>query len=297
MLAAIVGYLRATKAPARATQQVLGGAGVAILASFAVWLLAQQVLTITPANRELVSGVIALIAAVVLVSVTNWLLHKVYVVDWVSFVKQQVQQAMGRSSVLGLALLGFMIVFREGFETVLFFQALLADSPPWAVAVGAALGCALIGAVAWAVLKLGVKLPLKPFFTVTSLLLLVMAVSFVGNGVRNLQEAGLVSVTRLEGIPLGLVPSLLGLFPTYETVMAQLLLLIVVGADVRAFALSSGAQTGGCGRAVTRGGTDRSAEGGGAPGCCGRRAARAETGACHRAMRLYLPEPTPRPRG
>jgi high-affinity iron transporter len=230
VLAAIVGYLRATKAPPRATQQVLAGAALAIVASVAVWALARSVIAISAANRELVEGIIGLIAAAVLVSVTNWMLHKAYVVDWISFVKQQVEQAMGSGSIFGLAALGFLIVFREGFETALFFEALLADSPAWAVGVGALLGCAIIAVIAALILRYSVRLPLKPFFTVTSALLMLMALSFVGNGVRNLQEAGLVGVSRLESVPIGLLPSLIGLFPTYETVLAQLALLLVLGA-------------------------------------------------------------------
>ena len=230
VLAAIVGYLRATKAPPKASRQVLAGAGLAIVASFAVWALARSVISISAANRELVEGIIALIAAAILVSVTNWMLHKAYVVDWISFVKQQVDQAMGSGSIFGLAALGFLIVFREGFETALFFEALLADSPAWAVGVGALIGFACIGAIAALILRYSVRLPLKPFFSATSALLLIMALSFVGNGVRNLQEAGLVGVSRLESVPIGLLPSLLGLFPTYETVLAQVALMLVLGA-------------------------------------------------------------------
>jgi len=177
----------------------------------------------------LFEGLVALAAAAVLFYVTNWLLHKVYVADWVSFVKSQVQKAMGSGATLGLAALGFMVVFREGFETVLFFQALLFDAPAWAVALGAVLGALVIGAVAFIMLRFSVKIPLKPFFTWTGILLLIMAVSFVGNGVRNLQEAGWIGVSRLDLIPTGLLPALLGLFPTVQTTAAQLFVLIALG--------------------------------------------------------------------
>ena len=235
VLAAIIGYLRATKAPSKAQTQVVGGAGLGIVLSLVLWALAQTVINITPVNRELFEGLIALAAAAVLFYVTNWLLHKVYVADWMTFVKAQVQKAMSSGAQFGLAALGFMVVFREGFETVLFFQALLFDAPAWAVAVGAVIGFLVIGFVAVVILKFSVKIQLKPFFTWTGILLLILAVSFVGNGLRNLQEAGWVGVTRFDLIPTGLVPSLFGLFPTVETVLGQVLM---VAALAVTFAIS-----------------------------------------------------------
>lgn len=228
VIGALLGYLRATKAPAKARNSVLGGAGMGLLLTFIIWLLAQTILTITAVNRELFEGIVALIAAAMLIYVTNWLLHKVYVVDWISFVKQQVQQALGRGSIWGFAALGFAVVAREGFETVLFIQALAFDAPGWAVATGVALGLAINLSVALLMLRYSVKLPLKPFFTLTSALLLILAVSFVGNGLRNLQEAGMISVNRLDSVPVGFIPSLLGLFPTIETVSGQILVVLLL---------------------------------------------------------------------
>ena len=221
VIAAMIGYLRATKAPVKAQTQVIGGAGLGIALSLVVWLLAQTVISITPVNRELFEGLIALAAAAVLFYVTNWLLHKVYVADWMTFVKSQVQKVMSSGAQFGLAALGFMVVFREGFETVLFFQALLFDAPAWAVLVGVVIGVLVIGFIAVFILKFSVKIQLKPFFTWTGILMLILAIAFVGIGLRNLQEAGWVGVTRFDLIPTGLVPALLGLFPTVETVLGQ----------------------------------------------------------------------------
>lgn len=228
VIAAVLGYLRATQAPKRAQVQVLGGAGIGIALSLIIWALAQTVISITPVNRELFEGIIALTAAAVLFYVTNWLLHKVYIADWMAFVKAQVQKAMGNGAAFGFAILGFMVVFREGFETVLFFQALLFDAPAWAVAVGALIGAIIIGAIAFIMLRYSVRIPLKPFFTWTGILLLILAVSFVGNGVRNLQEAGWIGVSRLDIIPSGSIPALLGLFPTVQTTAAQIFVLLAL---------------------------------------------------------------------
>jgi high-affinity iron transporter len=127
---------------------------------------------------------------------------------------------------LALAGLGFTVVYREGFETVLFYQALLFDADRTAVFIGFAIGLAIILTIAYAILRLSKWLPLKPFFTVTGVLLLLMAFNFTGAGVRELQEAGAVTATLLSWAPENLIlMTTLGIFPTVETSLAQLLFL------------------------------------------------------------------------
>jgi high-affinity iron transporter len=236
IIGAIVGYLRTTGEPARYTTWVYGGVVAAIVLSLATWWAASTVLTITVANRELIEGVTSLIAVAVLFYVTNWLFHKVYVLDWLAFVKQNVGHAISTGSAFGLAALGFTVVYREGFETVLFYQALLFDADPLWVLGGFVVGVIIILGVAYAILHLGQRLPLKPFFTVTGVLLLLLAFSFTGSGIRELQEAGLVSVTLLPIVPENLLlMELFGMFPTVETTLAQLLFVVALAAT---FALS-----------------------------------------------------------
>lgn len=236
IIGAIVGYLRTTGEPARYTTWVYGGVVAAIVLSLATWWAASTVLTITVANRELIEGVTSLIAVAVLFYVTNWLFHKVYVLDWLAFVKQNVGHAISTGSAFGLAALGFTVVYREGFETVLFYQALLFDANPLWVLGGFVVGVIIIVGVAYAILHLGQRLPLKPFFTVTGVLLLLLAFSFTGSGIRELQEAGLVSVTLLPIVPENLLlMELFGMFPTVETTLAQLLFVVALAAT---FALS-----------------------------------------------------------
>jgi len=236
IIGAIVGYLRTTGEPQKYRTWVYGGVLAAIGLSLATWWAASTIITITVANRELIEGLTSLIAVAVLFYVTNWLFHKVYVLDWLAFVKQNVGQAISSGSAFGLAALGFTVVYREGFETVLFYQALLFDADPAWVLGGFLVGLSIILAVAYAILHLGQRLPLKPFFTVTGVLLLLLAFSFTGSGIRELQEAGVVSVTLLPIVPEHLLlMEILGIFPTVETTLAQLLFVVAL---VMTFALS-----------------------------------------------------------
>lgn len=229
IIGAILGYMRATNAPHKYSLWTYTGVVAAIALSLVTWWAAANIITITVANRELIEGVTSLIAAAVLFYVTNWLFHKVYVVDWLTFVKEQVSKAVSTGSALGLAALGFTVVYREGFETVLFYQALLFDAETLPVLAGFVVGLVIIVVVAYAILKMSKRLPLKPFFTITGALLLFLAFNFIGAGIRELQEAGMVSATLLPWMPENLfLMEIFGIYPTVETTVAQALFLILV---------------------------------------------------------------------
>lgn len=231
IIGAILGYMRATSAPRRYTAWVYGGIAGAIALSLGTWWAANRLITVSAANRELIEGVTSLIAVVVLFYVTNWLFHKVYVLDWMHYVKGKVGTALTRGSALTLAGLGFTVVYREGFETVLFYQALLFDAPPGPVLAGFVVGGVLILAIAYAILRLSKRFPLKPFFTVTGALLLLLAFNFTGSGIRELQEAGVIPTTLLPAVPESLLLiEVLGIFPTVETTLAQAIFVLAVAA-------------------------------------------------------------------
>jgi high-affinity iron transporter len=138
--------------------------------------------------------------------------------------------AIAAGSALAFAGLGFTAVFREGFETVLFYQALILFAQgllEW-VALGAAAAAAALGVVGWAVLKLGKRLPVKQLLLAGASTLLLLSVAFAGNAVRSLQEGDWVSVTPIDGswarLPVYLA-ELTGIHPTREGIFVQLVLL------------------------------------------------------------------------
>lgn len=229
VLGAVLGYLGATQDGKKYVSWVYAGIVAAIVLSFATWWVAQWLITVTPASREVIEGMTSLIAVAVLLYVTNWLFHKVYVLDWMSFVKEQVGRALGTGSALALAGLGFAVVYREGFETVLFYRALLFDAEPLPVVIGFVAGCVIILALAYAILHMSRRLPLKPFFTATGVLLLLLAINFTGAGVHELQEAGVIATSPLAGVPRSVVlQEALGIFPTLETILAQVIFVLIV---------------------------------------------------------------------
>jgi len=129
-----------------------------------------------------------------------------------------------------MAGLAFAAIYREGFETVLFYQALLVDASGAAVLAGFAPGLALIVLVGALVIRLGVRLPLRQLFGVTNAILLWLALVFLGKGIYNLQEAGTFAPTPVRWLPdHPALHQLLGFHPLLETVLAQLALIVFVG--------------------------------------------------------------------
>jgi high-affinity iron transporter len=204
------------------------GVGAALAASLATAFAIETVFHLTPANQELLEGVTMVIATVVLFYVSYWLLSKMEVVKWNHFVKSKVNDALTSGSSLALVSAAFLAVYREGFETVLFYKALFltgGENSSMPIVSGMVAGTIILAVVYIAISRFGVRLPLKPFFGFTSAFLYYMAFVFAGKGVAELQAAGLLSTTIVSWAPR--LPAL-GIYPTVETLLAQAVLLILL---------------------------------------------------------------------
>ena len=214
-----------------------GGGGAAVLASLALAVVAHRILPIGGPAREALEGVTMLVAVVVLFAASYWLISKSEARRWQAFVRTRLEGALGTGQARSLVVLAFLVVFREGFETVLFYEALAGRGAGMslgfsAVASGFALGVVSLGVIGVALFRYGVRIPIRPFFAVTGTLLYVLAFKFAGAGVRELQEAGLVSVTQVRLPDLPLLRDWLAIYPFAEPLIAQGILIaaLIVGA-------------------------------------------------------------------
>jgi high-affinity iron transporter len=203
-------------------RHINSGVLAAIVASLLTALALETVFHLSPAHQEALEGLTMVVATAVLFYVSYWLLSKMEVVKWSHFVKSKVHDAVTSGSALALASAAFLAVYREGFETVLFYKALIISAGPTAgltsIVGGMLTGALLLVGVYIAVNRFGVRLPLKPFFAVTSAFLYYMAFVFAGAGIAELQEAGFVSLTPVSWAPR--LPAV-GIYPTAETLAAQ----------------------------------------------------------------------------
>jgi high-affinity iron transporter len=208
---------------------VVIGVGLAVLASFVTLVVLQRVMAYLPVGRELLEAITSLIAVAVLFWVSCWLIQRLDHKRWMEFLKARVWRAVSVGSTASLILLGFTAVYREGFETALFYQALLSFGTgltPW-VAAGFALGAVALAAVTLVIFRLGRKLPVSTFLRVAVIAVMATSVAFLGNAVHGLQEAFVLGRTPFgPRLPIFLSQAT-GWWPTLQTTMAQVALTLV----------------------------------------------------------------------
>jgi high-affinity iron transporter len=197
----------------------------ALAAGVLTWWAATSLITVSGASRELTEGFGSLLAAAVLLFVGIWMHGKAQAGQWQRYIREKLHSALARDSRWFLFSLAFIAVYREVFETILFFTAMAAEGSVGSLVAGGLVGCAVLAAIAVAMLRFSRRLPIAKFFSYSSALVATLAVVLAGKGVAALQEAGLVSIHPVAALPR---ISLLGLFPTLQGIAAQVATLIAL---------------------------------------------------------------------
>lgn len=206
---------------------LLGAVGVGAV----TWGIARYTLSISGANRELTEGITALLAAVMLLYVGWWLHSRSNAQAWNRYVREQLSTALAKHTLWTMAGISFLVVYRELFEMILFYETLWSQAGAvghGAVLWGIAAAACLLLFIGSLILRYSIRLPIGPFFTVASILLAVMAVIFVGNGIAALQAAGVLEVTTVHFVSL---PTL-GIHPTMQSLVPQVLILALIAGGI-----------------------------------------------------------------
>lgn len=226
VIIALVAATREAGQSARA-RDIYRGALIAIAVSLALAWAVNHV--IGDNTSDTLEGVFQLFAAATLFYVSSWITAKIQARRWMSFINAQVEAARksnGPSFALGLT--AFLAVMREGAETIVFFQALLAGATEsverHAVTVGIVTGAVALAITFVVLRRLTYLIPIGPVFSVTSFLLYALAVIFAGQGIASFQESGVIGATFISHVP---TLPIIGLFPTVQTIAAQALLLVL----------------------------------------------------------------------
>lgn len=213
------------------------GSLLGIAVSFVLAWLLNAIKLANSASQEIIEGVTALTAVVVLYYVSNWMLSKSESEAWTKYIRSKAEQSSAKNSMLALAITAFLAVFREGAEVVLFFQPMLAGGNIHMVWTGLIVGAFCLVVVYLAIRYMSLRIPMRPFFTGTSILMFLMSVSFLGAGIKELIEGDVLAMTSpewLSWIPSNDFMDVLGIYPILETLIPQLLLLAVsVGIFIR----------------------------------------------------------------
>ena len=226
VVGALLAYVRRSRQPDM-VRALHAGTAVGVVASVATAVIIVSFLRVTPWAAEAIEGGAMLLAAVVLFCVSYWLVSKAEADRWQRYIRGKVESALNARSGMALGAAAFLAVYREGFETILFYQALFAAAPEGDAMVPAGL---LVGSLLLVVVYAGFqriqsRVPMRAFFLGTGVFLYAMAIVFAGRGIAELQEAGLVSFTPVAWVPR---VDVLGIFPTVESLAAQGVFLVLL---------------------------------------------------------------------
>jgi high-affinity iron transporter len=223
VIGAVVAFLLKTGHRER-LRSIWVGIALALVSSALTAIVLRTVLKALPATQEIIEGGTLLVAVGVLFSVSYWLISRVEAAKWQAFIRDKVNVALEHGGGRALAFVAFLAVYREGAETALFYQALFNEGAHVAlpITLGIVLGFVALGIIFTLFYRFGVRIPLRPFFSVTSVLLYYMAFVFMGKGIRELQEGNVVPISVIRGLP---TIEALGFYPTWQTLLAQVLLL------------------------------------------------------------------------
>jgi high-affinity iron transporter len=224
----LISILRAMNQP-QAIRWVHFGWMAAVAVGIAAWFASRVLMSMSGLSRELMEGGISLLAVVVLIYVGFWLHRYAEMKRWRAFLESKLKAGLTKGSYFGLAVVAFMAVFREAFEVVLFLRAIWIDLDPAGQNVAglgilASLGILIV--LSYFAIKESKKLPLGLLFQICSWTMMALAIILIGKGIHSLQEAGFVGVNT-AGFPIRI--DLLGIYPSYQTLISQLALVILFG--------------------------------------------------------------------
>nr|WP_280167647.1 FTR1 family protein [Priestia megaterium] len=174
-------------------------------------------------NNFLIAGWTGVFAAMMLLYMSYWLHSKSSTAEWQRYIQTQSTKAIDKGSLWSLAILSFLAVFREGTETVLFFIGMASSIKLPTLLTGIAIGLVLLIVLSYLILKVGLKIPMRPFFLVSSILMFYLCFKFAGMGIHGLQLAGLLPATQAP------IPTIdfFAIYSTWESVIPQFILLVV----------------------------------------------------------------------
>ena len=207
---------------------VHAGWATALAAGGLTWAAATYLVDLSGASREMTEGFSAIFAAVVLLAVGIWMHQKSLAGRWQAYVKQKLSSALNKKSAMMLFLLSFVTVYREVFETVLFYAALWTENNGVYLLAGLGAGVVILSAIAVLLLRTSARLPISQFFAFSSALVAVLAFVLMGKGVAALQKVGFVKTTPIAMPHI----DMLGVYPSMETAIAQVLILGIIAISV-----------------------------------------------------------------
>lgn len=206
---------------------IWAGVGAGILASAILAIIINIVFSriVAASSREYIEGITGVVAVIMMLTVGAWLHNKSSIGNWNKYINQQMEQAIARGSLISFAFISFLSVFREGAETIIFYTGITPYISLQQLALGVILAVAILVIVGFAIIHYSVKIPIRFFFRAATILIYFLAFKILGISIHALQISNVLSTSTVQQLPF--IDSI-GLYPTWETTITQLLLVIVI---------------------------------------------------------------------
>ena len=206
---------------------IWAGVGAGVLASAVLAVIINIVFSriVAASSREYIEGVTGVVAVIMMLTVGAWLHNKSSIGNWNKYINQQMEQAIARGSLISFALISFLSVFREGAETIIFYTGITPYISLQQLVLGVLLAAFILCIVGFAIIHYSVKIPIRFFFKAATILIYFLAFKILGISIHALQISEVLSTSTVHQLPF---IDWIGLYPTWETTITQLLLVIVI---------------------------------------------------------------------
>ncbi|MEH6953399.1 FTR1 family iron permease [Neobacillus drentensis] len=206
---------------------IWAGVGAGILASAVLAIIINIVFSriVAASSREYIEGITGVVAVIMMLTVGAWLHNKSSIENWNKYINQQMGQAIANGSLFSFAFISFLSVFREGAETIIFYTGIIPYISLQQLVLGVLLAVGLLVIVGFAIIYYSVKIPIRFFFKAATILIYFLAFKILGISIHALQISNVLSTSTVQHLPF---IDWIGLYPTWETTITQLLLVMVI---------------------------------------------------------------------
>ncbi|MCM3115878.1 FTR1 family protein [Neobacillus sp. MER 74] len=206
---------------------IWAGVGAGILASAVLAIIINIVFSsiVAASSREYIEGITGVVAVIMMLTVGAWLHNKSSIGNWNKYINQQMEQAIAKGSLVSFAFISFLSVFREGAETIIFYTGITPYISMQQLLLGVILAVGILAIVGFAIIYYSVKIPIRFFFKAATILIYILAFKILGISIHALQISDVLSTSTVHQLP---SIDWIGLYPTLETTITQLLLVIVI---------------------------------------------------------------------
>ncbi|WP_147533440.1 FTR1 family iron permease [Bacillus marasmi] len=223
IVAALIAFLKKMNAT-KEQKWIWIGAGLGVVMSVVAAIIINTIFSaaMAGANREIIEGATGIIAVLMMLGVGIWLHNKSNINAWNKYINSQMGKALSTGSVLSMAFISFLSIFREGAETIIFYTGMAPSISTEKLLTGIGIAILILVGFAFVFIKFSTKIPLGPFFKVATVLIYALAFKILGVSLHALQLTNVISTNLIKDFP---VIDLIGFFPTWETLLPQLLLI------------------------------------------------------------------------